>query len=471
MKKILITITLFSSLIMAQTKYSNLNIEINKGNFLIAKEMINNIIEQNIIGEKEKDLLLFEIERHERIKKDFTLSKDEVLEYVRKYIPNADENWLHKWEADGSLEYKIIDGTKYYFYRSHTNLFRINEEAKLRKELIAGKSKDNLRLLLENLVPQIESEIDSSESIYGLPNRIKLNYKLSVKSNVVPEGERIRCWLPYPKEGHERQELLEFSTNGNYKIANDSCLQRSVYIEKTAIKDQPTIFEYELILSNKSVYFNVKPELIKPYFKNSEVYKKHTSERLPHIVFTDKIKTLSAEIIGNENNSYQIAKKIFTWISNNIPWAGAREYSTILNISDYCITNMHGDCGIKTLLFMTLARYNGIPTKWQSGWMLHPGEKNLHDWCEVYFEGYGWVPVDQSFGIIDAENEKVKFFYLGGMDQYRFIVNDDFSTEFSPPKEHSRSETVDFQRGEVEWAGGNLYFDKWNYSMKIEYLD
>ena len=44
------------------------------------------------------------------------------------------------------------------------------------------------------------------------------------------------------------------------------------------------------------------------------------------------------------------AKKIFTWISENIPWAGAREYSTIENISDYCIRNMHGDCGIKTIL-------------------------------------------------------------------------------------------------------------------------
>jgi Transglutaminase-like superfamily len=471
MKKILLTITLFSSLIMAQTKYSNLNIEINKGNFLIAKEMIHNIIEQNNISENEKDLLLFEIERHERIKKDFTLSKDEVLEYVKKYIPNADENMLHKWEADGSLECKIIEGTKLYFNRSHTNLFRINEEAKLSKELVTGKRKDGLRLLLEKLVPQIESEIDSSDRIYGKPNRIKLNYKLTVKSNVVPEGEIIRCWLPYPKEGHERQELLEFSIDENHMIASDSNQQRSVFIEKTAIKDQPTIFEYELILSNRAVYFNVNPELIKPYFKNSDIYKQYTSERLPHIVFTDKIRKLSADIIGDETNSYQIAKKIFTWISNNIPWAGAREYSTILNISDYCITNMHGDCGIKTLLFMTLARYNGIPTKWQSGWMLHPGEKNLHDWCEAYFEGYGWVPVDQSFGTIDTENEEVKYFYLGGMDQYRFIVNDDFSSEFSPAKEHSRSETVDFQRGEVEWRGGNLYFDKWNYSMQIEYLD
>jgi transglutaminase-like putative cysteine protease len=277
--------------------------------------------------------------------------------------------------------------------------------------------------------------------------------------------------MPYPREGHKRQELVSFDSDDTCTISYNSNLQRSVYFEKKAVKDQPTIFKYDLILSNKSVNFNINPNLIEEYDKKSDIYKKYTIERSPHILFTEKVKTLSNKIIGEETNPYIKAKKIFKWISKNIPWAGAREYSTILNISDYCITNMHGDCGIKTILFMTLARYNGIPTKWQSGWMLHPGEVNLHDWCEAYFEGYGWVPVDQSFGLVDSDNEKVKYFYLGGIDQYRFIVNDDYSSQFAPQKEHPRSETVDFQRGEVEWSGSNLYFDKWDYSMELEYLD
>ncbi len=120
---------------------------------------------------------------------------------------------------------------------------------------------------------------------------------------------------------------------------------------------------------------------------------------------------------------------------------------------------------------MTLCRYNGIPAKWQSGWMLHPPEINLHDWGEIYFEGFGWVPVDQSFGLQESNDENVKYFYLGGMDPYRLIVNDDISTPFYPAKIYPRSETVDFQRGEVEWRGGNLYFDKWNYKMNVQYSE
>ena len=39
-----------------------------------------------------------------------------------------------------------------------------------------------------------------------------------------------------------------------------------------------------------------------------------------------------------------------------------------------------------------------------------------------------------------------------------------------PAKRHFRSETVDSQRGEVEWSGGNLYFDQWDYSFEAKTL-
>ena len=156
-----------------------------------------------------------------------------------------------------------------------------------------------------------------------------------------------------------------------------------------------------------------RSEKVKSIDKNSEIYKINTAERPPHIVFSERLKDLSGKIVGEEKNPYLAAKKIFTWIDENIPWASAREYSTIDNIPEYAVENKHGDCGIQTLLFMTLARINGIPTRWQSGWMMHPGEVNLHDWCEAYFEGYGWVPVDQSFGLRKSEDEKREIFLFG----------------------------------------------------------
>lgn len=143
------------------------------------------------------------------------------------------------------------------------------------------------------------------------------------------------------------------------------------------------------------------------------------------------------------------------------------------NIPAYCIENRRGDCGMKSLLFITLCRYNGIPAKWQSGWFLYPDNMNLHDWAEVYFEGIGWVPMDPDFNLQKGiKKEDAREFFFGGADAYRLIVNDDFSGDFFPAKVHPRSETVDFQRGEVEWRGGTCILISgaiiWRWNIWIE---
>ena len=471
--KIIIITFMMINLTIAQTPFNEINELIKIGEFSKAAELINDKLSSKNLSYAETFLLQFELERMDRIRKDFNKTQDDILKFVRKYYPNADENSLRIWEENGSLEYKIIDGNKWYFSRAAANLFRINKEAKKQKELIDGPYKEPLYEFLEEYVPLTIEASKNKNTKFVKPVRLKLNYTVTLKANAVPQGEVVRCWLPFPREGHNRQtevKLLAINSS-EYIIASNDNQQRTIYFEKVAQKDLPTIFNVAFEVKNYAEVNLIDPESIKPYNKNLGVYQTFTAESFPHIVFTDKIKELSSEIVGDEKNPYLIAKKIFSWISENIPWAGAREYSTIENISEYCLERKHGDCGIKTLLFMTLCRYNGIPAKWQSGWMLHPNEVNLHDWCEIFLEGYGWIPVDQSFGLINSNKEEVKYFFLGSIDPYHLITNDDYSSPLFPTKIFPRSETVDFQRGELEWRGGNLYFDKWDYKMEVEYIE
>ena len=79
------------------------------------------------------------------------------------------------------------------------------------------------------------------------------------------------------------------------------------------------------------------------------------------------------------------------------------------------------------------------------------------------------MPMDVTFGRLEG-NPAVEWFYLGGLDGYRIAFNDDYTRDFVPAKTSFRSETVDSQRGEVEWRGGNLYFDQWDYEFKAQVL-
>ena len=239
-------------------------------------------------------------------------------------------------------------------------------------------------------------------------------------------------------------------------------------MEKRAEKGKPTVFQEVFEYTSKGCWYDLQPKQIKPYNTRTLLYKKYTSERDQHILFTPRLRCIADSLTRGERHPLLKAKKIFAWIDANFPWASAREYSTIKNIPEYVMENRHGDCGQVTLLFLTLCRISGIPARFESGFMMHPDSENLHDWGEIYFEGLGWVPVDMSFGMPSyAVNEQERWFFLGGIDSWRMVVNTDFGMPLWPEKNFPRSETVDFQRGEVEWAGGNLYFDQWSWDLEV----
>ena len=103
---------------------------------------------------------------------------------------------------------------------------------------------------------------------------------------------------------------------------------------------------------------------------------------------------------------------------------------------------------------------------WTARWTFTNGDyKDIHDWAEIYLAPYGWVPVDVTYGRLDSTDPTLQWFYLGGLDNFRIAFNDDFSAEFVPRKHSFRSDTVDSQRGEVEWDGGDLYYDQWKYDF------
>jgi hypothetical protein len=93
----------------------------------------------------------------------------------------------------------------------------------------------------------------------------------------------------------------------------------------------------------------------------------------------------------------------------------------------------------------------------------------MHDWAEFYVEPWEWLPADPSYGLRTSDDPKVRHFYFGHQDAYRLIVNLDYGMPLVPPKHSLRSEPADFQRGEVEIDGKNLYFDEWDWEMKFEW--
>ena len=408
----------------------------------------------------------------ERIRVDFSVKENQVITQIEKSDgPVSFEEWS-TWERKNWLEWRMIDGEKWYYNRAASNLLLLKKFYEQKGErIIETESDPDMMFRLKHTQQVLNASDDQGNPV--LPVKMEVTYTITVDADAVPEGEMLHCWLPWPKEYNPRQREVKLlhTSNPEYIIAPDSAIHSTVYMEELSKRGVPTVFQISFAYVSAGQHFNLSQIKVLPYDKASINYKKYTSEQVPHICFTDNVKRLADSICGVDNNPASIVSKIYFWFKENIPWAGALEYSIIPNIPEYVIKNRKGDCGMQTFLFISMLRYKGIPVKWQSGWMMPPDNKNLHDWCEVYLEGTGWVPVDVSYDLQNSDHIPIREFYLSGIDSYRLIVNDGIAEPLHPGKRYLRSEPYDFQRGEVEWKGGNLYFNKWNYNMKIRYLN
>ncbi|MFT3670201.1 MAG: transglutaminase domain-containing protein [Pseudoxanthomonas sp.] len=443
--------------------------DIDQGRFLEAETAIRRALAARGTRTADQQALQFQRERMRRIRLDFNLDGAAARARVRSQVPDLREDEFQRWDAAGLIERLDIDGEPRYFNRSVSNLFRLSPEAAARRAPPVRPFAQGPYETLHRHHRDVLQVAKATASTSALPRRVRITHRIAVKPDAVPAGETVRAWIPYPRAIAGQQEAIALvdSQPARPQVAPERALQRTAYLEQPAVAGQPTTFSLTYEVTVHARHVAIDPDRVVPA-TITPALAPFVAERTPHVVFNDDLRRFSAQVVGDETNPYRIAQKLFAAV-DRIPWAGAREYSTITNISDYAFRAGHADCGQQTLLLITLLRMNGIPARWQSGWAYSEdveGHDTMHDWGALYLAPYGWVPMDVTTGQLASDDPALQWFYLGGLDAYRVAFNDDYARDFIPAKQHERSETVDLQRGEVEWRGGNLYFDQWDYQFE-----
>lgn len=481
---------------------NNIQSVIEKGELSEAEKFIKNeLVNNDTLSQSQIKNLKGYLDRIGSIRGNYPYTYDEMFEELKKIIPDLSKADIEKWEENTTLEHRLIDGQKMYFWTFMFNLFTLNEEAENRKiEEKEEKAVESVSKKYDHVLHKraVINEGQRSKTPYVLPKKIKVSLTFTEDASGIPEGEIIRGWLPVPREILKQRDIkiLEVEPD-EYIISNKGdYLNASIYVEKPVTKnnkendywinyftDPPEKWIKPLSSPDKSIhkdvivfrvlfeytayayYRDIEPQEISKYDTSSIVYKKFTREELPHVKFSDYLSKLSKEIVGDETNDYLKARKIYEWICKNVIWTNP-DYSSANSLSEYFAKTKRGDCGAKAVLFVTLCRLNGIPARYQGGWMTRPfiggvGGHSQHGWAQMYIEPYGWLTVDPDAGakLINSEDEKLKYFHFGNCDTYRLIVFDDNSPLF-PAKifglPSGGAKTGGLQLGAFEWAGGEL---------------
>ncbi len=416
-----------------------------------------------------------------RIRVAYATEPDVMLAKVKKAIPDVTADDLERWRKAGQLQARTIDGRVWYFDREPANLFRFCDEAKKRRKAGAGKKETEWKLDVH--IARVIAAAKDSTSPEVVPMRQRVTYRLTVPSSApgFKPGALVRVWLPFPQEYRQQRDIKLISASPQYNLLADSsqgdpptkgAAQRTLYFEAHVANPPKSLSFEEVFEFTTSAYY---PKLDDAQAKPlpADYAEGDIGERPPHIRFTPEVKATVASIVGDETNPLAKARRIFRYVSDNVAYCSEEEYSTIGSLTTKALRSRKGDCGIHAMTFITLCRAAGIPARWQSGWETLRSGNDMHDWAEFYVAPWGWLPCDPTcppYGLQKSDDPAVRDFYCGHLDSYRLIVNRDFGRELFPPKPSLRSEPLDFQRGEVEIDGKNLYFPHWQYDFRPEWL-
>lgn len=141
----------------------------------------------------------------------------------------------------------------------------------------------------------------------------------------------------------------------------------------------------------------------------------------------EEVVALAEKIIGNAKNPYTQVRLIYDYMLNNYKILNTVRSGDVLPID--LIEKKSGDAYDFAILFTALCRAVGVPTVPVSGILVETNSttKN-HWWSEVYFEHYGWFPVDIALAAglnykTYTEVKDPKEYYFGNLDNQHVIFS------------------------------------------------
>ncbi len=447
---------------------------VRSGNFASAEELLSQKNLDADVDARRARLELVDILH--RIRFEYSLDSAGLLAKVKRSVPDASAEEVERWAISSRARFRMIDGKKYYFRREPQNIFLFSKEAIDRRSRMGGVQPSTNWRLKDHLAGVVAAS-ERSNSPEVLPVKHRFSHTITIRGDhpKISKGSTVRVWMPYAQEYRQQRDVKLVHASPEPKLIAPSGIdgnpikgapQRTVYFE-TVVEDpaKPLVFQEIFEYTSFAYYPKLDASLVESL--PNDWRDTCLTERRPHIVFTPAIRNEVASIVAEEKNPLLKAQRIFRWVSANIPWNAEDEYCIIPSFAMKAYTDRRGDCGVQNTLFITMCRIAGIPARWQSGFETKPGQWGMHDWAEIYIAPWGWLPADASYGVQQSDDPRVADFYCGHQDSYRLIVNLDWGRDLFPPKSTFRSEPADFQRGEVEVDGQNLYFDEWESKSDV----
>ena len=262
--------------------------------------------------------------------------------------------------------------------------------------------------------------------------------------------------IPQTIQGRQKILNIDYSIKPERVFRENGTAYAEFMFEKPkshlalTISIEAQLYRYDLSVARQKAGRNTdKPTDLDDFLKQETGIEKD-DPRIQQVARTLKGKTETETV-----------RKIFDYVTDTM------EYSIDSNNTGALLSlaKKKGDCSEYSDLFVALCRAANIPARFITGYSeRYDGISPKHHWVEVYFQDYGWVPFDPSWG--DVENPAAKnlvferlqpiYLYLGHLRNDPVLYNSHFYAYLFYGQKVDIEDSVLFTKTAASSYPGNL---------------
>jgi transglutaminase-like putative cysteine protease len=268
-----------------------------------------------------------------------------------------------------------------------------------------------LRFTVAGLAVGMSAGMFASESTKpGQPKQASFQIKNEFTVQVPKGAKTVRLWFAVPQED-AASVIREFSVAADFPVRyyRDDWGNRIGYAEVNAPGEGPIKIREQFGLTRMEIRNDIDPSKTRALTEQERAALFAYLQPSSHVIIDDKIKSLSASIVGGETNPILAARKIYNWTLENVDyWVKDPDHlkASPVGSTEYCLTKKTGNCTDFHSLFASLSMAAGIPTRLVYGSLLKPTldgvqiDGSYHCWIQFFAPNYGWIPLDVSLANI-----------------------------------------------------------------------
>ncbi len=223
-------------------------------------------------------------------------------------------------------------------------------------------------------------------------------------------------------EDNPAQKILSKSFNPkSYNIVQDHWNQSFAHFQYQNEKAE-AILESRLTIEAEisAISYFISPDkcgTLKDIPK--DIRRDYTADGSKYQINDPYIQNLAKEIVGNEKNTYWIARKIFDHVRKTLEYKLEGGWNT----APVVLKRGTGSCSEYTFCFIALCRAAGLPARYVGSIVVRGDDACLdgvfHRWPQVYLPNYGWLHIDPQGG--DKPKSRDRALSIGHLSN-RFLI-------------------------------------------------